>query len=516
MKKKILAILMSAILIIGIGIVTYGSASNDMIEEKNAASSMSVQAGFEDVPEEIWYSEAVKWSNEKGLMSGVNDKMFAPDMDLTRVMLATVLFRAEGSPEAKESDFVDVVNGEWYEKAVDWASANGIMNGYSKEVFGVIDNITRQQLASTLYRYSGSPAVKSLEQVEDASEWAREGMSWAVENGILNERENGYEPLKNATRAEVAFALFTLLGPKAQPIEIPVHEKTSLVYFTEEITPDGMMRIYEALGRKAEGKNIAVKLSTGEAGGNYFLSPELIKNLVQEVNGTIVECNTAYGGSRANTAMHRQVAEDHGFTAIADVDIMDAEGTMTIPIEGGKNLTEDIVGSHFANYDFFVVLSHFKGHAMGGFGGAIKNISIGIASAEGKSWIHSAGTSTTNPWGGEQDAFLESMAEAAKGVSDSLQNGENILYISVMNNLSIDCDCDANPSKPDIHDIGILASTDPVALDQACVDLIYQSSEEGKASFIERIESRNGVHTLEHAEKIGLGSRSYNLVNIDG
>ena len=231
------------------------------------------------------------------------------------------------------------------------------------------------------------------------------------------------------------------------------------------------------------------------------------------MNGTIVECNTAYGGSRANTAMHMQVAEDHGFTAIADVDIQDADGSMSIPVVGGTNLKEDFVGKHFADYDSYIVLSHFKGHAMAGLGGAIKNISIGLGSSEGKNWIHSAGGSRTSPWGGDQDNFLESMAEAGKAVSDYLGNGERIVYINVMNRLSVDCDCNGNPAEPDMHDIGILASRDPVALDQACVDLVY-AAEDG-AALIERMESRNGIHTLDHAEEIGLGSQTYTLVNID-
>ena len=284
------------------------------------------------------------------------------------------------------------------------------------------------------------------------------------------------------------------------------------VFMTRDISPNGLMAAYKALEREPSGK-VAVKISTGEAGNPHYLSPILIKDLVQSVSGSIVECNTAYGGSRAETAMHRQVAKDHGFTAIAEVDIMDADGEVALPVNGGKNLKENYVGKNFKNYDFYVVLSHFKGHAMGGFGGAVKNVSIGIASSSGKAWIHSAGTSKTNPWGGAQDAFLESMAEATKSVSDYLDNGKKILYVSVMNHLSVDCDCDGNPAAPDMHDIGILSSLDPVALDQACVDLVY-AAPDGK-SLIERIESRNGVHTLAHAEAIGLGSRAYDLVRLD-
>lgn len=222
------------------------------------------------------------------------------------------------------------------------------------------------------------------------------------------------------------------------------------VYMTRDISPAGLMAVYEALGAELPAGKTAVKISTGENGSNY-LRPELIGDLVRAVNGTIVECNTAYGGDRANTAYHMQLAEDHGYTAIADVDIMDADGSMTLPVSGGSRITENYVGSHFADYDYYVILSHFKGHAMAGFGGAIKNISIGIASSDGKAHIHSGGTGG-NMWSGEQNAFLESMAEAGKSVSDYM-NG-NMLYINVMNRLSVDCDCDGNPAEPDMHDIG--------------------------------------------------------------
>lgn len=283
------------------------------------------------------------------------------------------------------------------------------------------------------------------------------------------------------------------------------------VYMVKEITSDNLIRIYEALGRQAKGK-VAVKLSTGEPGGHNFLQPALIKDLVQKVNGTIVECNTAYGGGRADTESHRKAAADHGFTAIAEVDIMDAEGEVSLPVKGGKYLKEDIVGSHYTNYDFTVVLSHFKGHAMGGFGGAIKNISIGIASSNGKRLIHSAGQSTTD-WGNPaQDDFLESMAEAAKAIIEHC--GENILYISVANNLSVDCDCDSSPADPQMGDIGILASLDPVALDKACTDLVRASNDHGKIHLIERIDSRHGMHTLDYAEQIGLGSQKYDLIEL--
>ena len=302
-----------------------------------------------------------------------------------------------------------------------------------------------------------------------------------------------------------------IAGSEATQQQPEAAQGTPVVYMTQEITPEGLMAVYQALQWEPQGR-VAVKLSTGEPPASNYLRPELIAGLVQSLDGTIVECNTAYGGSRAETAMHYQVAEDHGFTAIADFQILDEEGSMTLPVQDGTRLSENYVGAAFEDYDSYLVLSHFKGHSMAGYGGAIKNISIGLGSSEGKAWIHSAGSSLTNPWGGDQDAFLESMAEAGKSVSDYL--GDQIVYINVMNRLSVDCDCDGNPAEPDMHDIGILASTDPVALDQACIDLVY-GAEDGQ-SLVNRIESRNGLHTLEHAQQIGLGSRSYELVSIDG
>ena len=260
-----------------------------------------------------------------------------------------------------------------------------------------------------------------------------------------------------------------------------------VVYMTTEITPEALVRIYEALDRPAEGR-VAVKISTGEPGGHNFLQPSLIKDLVQKVDGTIVECNTAYGGRRSNTEDHIQAAREHGFFDIADVDIMDSEGEFRIPVRDTTHIKYDIVGTHLRNYDFMINLAHFKGHAMAGFGGVIKNQSI----------------------------VLESMASAAQGVADYF--GENILYINVMNNLSVDCDCDAHPADPLMLDVGIFASLDPVALDEACLDYVYgMTPSEGNDNrpLMERIDSRNGRHTVEYAEQIGLGSREYTLVNID-
>lgn len=293
---------------------------------------------------------------------------------------------------------------------------------------------------------------------------------------------------------------------------LPVSSDASTVYFTSDITAESLVKIYDALDWNPSGKT-AVKISTGEPPASNYLRPELIRDLVNQVDGTIVECNTAYGGSRASSAMHKQVAEDHGFTAIADFDLMDEDGETEWPVNGGKRLDKIIVGSHAENYSDWVILSHFKGHAMAGFGGAIKNVGIGISSPSGKVYVHTAGTKTSGSiMYSDQDAWLEALAEMVSGFSSHVGK-EHIIYINVMNRLSVDCDCDGTPAEPDIHDIGILASTDPVALDQACVDLVYQA--EGNESLVRRMESLHGIHTLEHAEEIGLGSRTYELVDIN-
>jgi hypothetical protein len=290
------------------------------------------------------------------------------------------------------------------------------------------------------------------------------------------------------------------------------------VYFTKDISSEGLIRIYDVLNVHLKGK-VAVKISTGELGGHNYLKPELIKDLVAKLNGTITECNTAYKGKRFTTEDHYKVIEEHGFSHIAPCDILDEEGEMKIPVSGGEHLKGyNIVGSHLQNYNSMLMLSHFKGHQMGGFGGALKNMSIGLASRNGKAWIHTAGI-TENPddmWNyvDDQDAFLESMAEADKSVIDYLGK-ENIVYINVANNISIDCDCSANPKEPEIADIGIFASTDPVAIDQCCYDTIINLNDEGKISLINRMKERNAVHILESAEKLGLGLREYELIDID-
>ena len=290
----------------------------------------------------------------------------------------------------------------------------------------------------------------------------------------------------------------------------------STVYFTKDISPVGLAKAYGALGVALPGK-VAVKISTGEPGGHNFLQPALIEDLVKSLDGTIVECNTAYPGRRNTTEEHLKTFEEHGFTAIAPCDLMDIDGEIALPVEGGVHLSENFVGAHLANYDSMLMLSHFKGHAMGGFGGALKNMSIGVASAHGKGHIHCSGAvmeKFEDMFEADHDSFLESMADADKAVMDYMGR-ENIVYVNVANRLSVDCDCDANPAEPEMGDLGIFASLDPVALDQACVDAVYASDDEGKAALIERMESRNGIHTVEAAAAHGLGSREYELVDLD-
>lgn len=320
------------------------------------------------------------------------------------------------------------------------------------------------------------------------------------------------------------FPLFIIAAAFSSSFSVQAVEMTDsaaskpTVYFTSDISPEGLLEVYHALGVKPEGK-VAVKISTGESSKSNHLSPELIDPLVKELEGTLVECNTAYGGNRSTTADHRRAIAERGYLTIADVDIMDEEGHIDLAVSDTTYLKFNRVGSHLANYDYLVNLAHFKGHAMGGFGGVIKNQSIGIATPEGKTLIHTAGAYEDTahlfeqPHG--QDAFLESMAVAAKSVHDYF--GGKVIYINVMNNLSVDCDCNGHPDTPRMKDVGILASLDPVALDKACLDMVFDlpSSEgDNRAPLIERINSRHGTHTVDHAARIGFGSLDYELVDI--
>ena len=271
-----------------------------------------------------------------------------------------------------------------------------------------------------------------------------------------------------------------------------------------------MIRLYEALGVKLEGK-AAVKLHSGEVGNQNFLRPEFMKPMVDYVKGTIVECNTAYEGKRSTTREHWETMKLHGWTGIAEVDILDEEGEIELAIPEGQRIQKNFIGDHIGKYDSMLVLSHFKGHPMGGFGGALKNISIGLASSHGKAYIHGAGN-VEEIWTSDHDSFLESMADASKSIMDYF--GEKIAFINVMKNMSVDCDCCAVAEDPAMADIGILASLDPVALDQACLDLVYASDDPGRDHLLERIESRNGIHTIEAAAGIGVGSREYELAEL--
>lgn len=293
----------------------------------------------------------------------------------------------------------------------------------------------------------------------------------------------------------------------------------SKVYFTKDITPENLIKIYKALGVELGG-NVGVKVSTGEAGSRGYLKADLIGPLVRQLNGTIIECNTAYDGARNTVEEHLEVAKEHGFTKIANIDIMDADGEMKIPVKNGKHLKYNLVGTHFDRYDSIINLAHGKGHAMGGFGANLKNQSIGIASRNGKAYIHTAGI-TENPdelWNNlpKQQDFIESMAESAKSVSDYINdNGKKIVYITVMNFLSVDCDCDAHQTDPVMADLGIIASLDPVANDQAFIDMIWNSNDVGAKKLQERIDRQMGRHILPYAEELGLGSTQYELIELD-
>ena len=289
------------------------------------------------------------------------------------------------------------------------------------------------------------------------------------------------------------------------------------VFFTKEISPESLVKIYDAVGVSLKG-NVAVKLHSGEEGNQNYVKPEFVKKIIDYVKGTVVECNTAYEGARNTSAKHKKLLEDHGWNKYFNVDLMDEVGPdKVLEIPNGKVIKENYVGKNIDNYDSMLVLSHFKGHPMGGYGGALKQLSIGIASSNGKSWIHSGGVlkDQTNLWSNiaEQDKFLEAMADAASSVVNYFKG--NVVYINMMVNLSVDCDCFAVAEDPCMADIGILASTDPIAIDQVCIDLIYNSQDKGRDHFVARVERQNGIHTIEAAVELGFGTREYDLINVD-
>ena len=286
----------------------------------------------------------------------------------------------------------------------------------------------------------------------------------------------------------------------------------SKVFFSTEITPENILRLYNTVGHKREG-NVAIKVHSGEKGNQNFIRPDEWKPVIEAVGGTVVECNTAYNGARNTTKLHLETLRDHGWSKCFKVDLLDAEGPdLVLDIPNGKKIKKNFVGKNIVNYDSMLVLSHFKGHPMGGYGGAIKQLSIGVASSYGKKYIHGVGD-PDNFWGSDHDSFLESMADAATSVVDFFKG--NIVYINVMKNMSVDCDCCAKAEDPCIGDIGILASLDPVAIDKACLDLVYACDDKNKGHLIERIETRNGAHTIDAAAELGLGSKEYELITVE-
>ena len=287
---------------------------------------------------------------------------------------------------------------------------------------------------------------------------------------------------------------------------------SATVYFSRTITPEKVLELYKLVDKELPGK-VAIKVHSGEKGNQNFLKPDFWKPVIDHVGGTVVECNTAYNGERNTTEKHRRLIEYHGWSKYYPVDLLDAEGPdLELPIPGGKVIQKNFVGKDIVNYDSMLVLSHFKGHPMGGYGGALKQLSIGVASSYGKAYIHGAGV-PEDIWTADHDSFLESMADAAGSVIEYFKG--NVIYVNVMKNMSVDCDCCAKAEDPCIADIGILVSTDPIAIDQACIDLVYASTDPGRPHLLERIESRNGVHTIEAAAELGYGSREYTLVEIE-
>ncbi|MBR1821098.1 MAG: DUF362 domain-containing protein [Clostridia bacterium] len=520
MKRKGLAFFLTALLALSLTACGAGetaaepiaeSAPQQEIEVVPLAQTIDAAAIPADVAEDAWYADAVLYVTENGLMDPLGSS-FVPNADTPREIIAESLWRANGRKTVSAGvGFSDVTAAN--KAAIDWAVESGVVNGMGGGKFGTGLNVSRQDFAVMLWRAAGKPSASGNVSFGDAAsiaDYAKEAAAWTEENGIINGIDGNFAPQSNVTRAQVATILQRYLERQTNPVTTTPGGPT--VYFTSDISAAGLVKVYEQLGWHPAGK-AAVKVSTGEPPASNYLRADLIGDLVRSVNGTIVECNTAYGGSRATSAMHKQVAADHGFTSIADFDLMDEDGEVSWPVTGGKRLDHILVGSHAENYPDWLILSHYKGHAMAGFGGAIKNVGIGASSSSGKLLVHSAGTRTTGSiMYSDQDAWLEALAEMVDGFVDHVGT-EHIVYVNVMNRLSVDCDCDGHPAEPDIHDIGILASTDPVALDQACYDLV--SKAEGSEALMNRIERQHGLHTLEHAEKIGLGSRSYTLVNID-
>ena len=459
---------------------------------------------FTDVPQGIWYEDAAYWCRRNHIMYGTTETTFSPPVLLTRGMLTMVLYQEAGSPAVSGKPvYTDVPESAWYTPSVMWCTDNQSVYGYGGGLFGPLDPITLEQIVAVLWRYSSCPEAEAGEDFvdeADISAYAQTAMDWARANGIIvGMGENRVEPKTYVTRAQAAVIFQRYFQWR---------RGASAVFMTTSLTPRGLVALYRALWWKPTGR-MAVKLSTGELNSNY-LRPELIGELIELLGAPIVECNSADGGPRSRTESHFQLAEQLGYTDLARVDLLDEEGSMALPVSGGSYLEANYVGSHLVNYDSMLVLSHFSGHEMAGFSGALENLSIGLASAEGKSHIRSGGTNSTM-WGASQQTYLDSMAEAGSAVEDALDG--HIVYINVLTRLSVDCDCGENPAEPEMADIGFLASRDPVALDQACVDLIY-GAEDGEA-LVRRIENSGGQRTLEHAGELGLGSRDYYVIMVE-
>ena len=437
---------------------------------------------FTDVPEGIWYADAAYWCRRNHIMYGTAETIFSPAVLLTRGMLTMVLYQEAGSPAISgRPAYTDVPEGAWYTPSVLWCTDNQSVYGYGGGLFGPLDPITREQIVAVLWRYSGCPEAGAGEDFVDEADIS------------------AYAEAAMVTRAQAAVIFQRYFQ---------WHRGASAVFMTTSLSPRGLVALYRALWWKPTGR-MAVKVSTGELSSNY-LQPELIGELVHLLGAPLVECSSADGGPRSRTESHFQLAEQLGYTDLAPVDLLDEEGSMALPVSGGSYLRANYVGSHLANYDSMLVLSHFSGHEMAGFSGALENLSIGLASAEGKSHIRSGGANSTM-WGASQEAYLDAMAEAGIAVEAALDG--QIVYINVLTQLSVDCDCGENPAEPEMADIGFLASRDPVALDQACVDLIY-GAEDGEA-LVRRIENSGGQRTLEHAAQLGLGSREYYVIMVE-
>ena len=528
-----------------------------------SAGSPAADAGTDYADENAisaYAKTAVDWARDVGVILGKDGNLFDPHGGATRAQAAVILYRyltRDNAPQAPEESaqkilvayfsatgttkgiaetIAEILNANLYEITpnVPYTSADLNYNNNSSRatteqndasarpaIFGPAPNIEQYNVIFLGYPIWWGQAPRIVSTFLESCDFAGKTIVPFCTSGSspIGDSATNLQPLASgaaweAGRRFAAGSSRDSVKEWTDSLNLPVKGESDAtkVYFTADISPEGLLKAYRALNWTPTGKT-AVKLSTGEPPNSNYLRPELIADLVKAVDGTIVECNTAYGGSRSSTAMHKQVAADHGFTAIADFDLMDEDGQKEIPVTGGVRLNRAIVGSHIDNYDSFLILSHFKGHAMAGLGGAIKNVAIGMSSASGKVLVHTAGERTSGSiWYSNQDAWLEALPEMVSAVRDYV-GAENIVYVNVMNRLSVDCDCDGNPAEPDMHDIGILASYDPVALDQACVDLVYAAPD--GASLIQRMERQHGIHALEHGEEIGLGNRTYELVNLD-